>query len=354
LWSSGDVDARFLPRILFVSLTTLLTSPLRLYERLRYGRVVQNTRIHPSPIFIVGHWRTGTTHLHNLMVQDENLGFVSTFQGMAPGFCLAGEKVIRPLLDRWARRTHPTRIIDNMPLSLAAPQEEEFAVANASLLSFVHTFTLPRRASALFERSALFRGLPEEALARWINTYLWVLRKATFRFGGKRLVLKNPANTGRIPVLLQLFPDARFIHVVRNPYDVFLSTQWLYQTLLPRYQVQDFDDDWVDAHILSTYTALLQAFLADRHLIPPGNLVQVRFEDLEKEPLAELRRVYDRLGIAGFAAAEPAFQAYLASVDGYQKNGYELTDEAIVTVNRHWEFAFGAWGYELLGPSPIF
>jgi hypothetical protein len=273
---------------------------------------------------------------------------------MAPGFCLVGERAIKPLLAIWARRNHPTRVIDNIPLSLDAPHEEEFALANMSPLSFLHVFTLPREAPHFFERYALFRGLSDQALAEWTDTYLTVLRKATLRTGGKRLVLKNPANSGRIRTLLDLFPDAKFVHIYRNPYDVLLSTRWVYRTVLPRSQLQEISQDQVEACVLRFYAQLMQSFLAAKALIPAGNLVEVRFEDLEVAPRVQLRRVYEGLSLPGFAEAEPAFRAYLTSVADYQKNRYELTDDVISKVNRHWKFAFAEWGYAPLEPSSSF
>jgi hypothetical protein len=353
LKDSDGIDREFWLRVLFVSLSTLFTSPLRLYEHARYDRAVKSTAIHPSPIFIIGHWRSGTTHLHNLMCQDGNLGYISTFQAMAPGFCLVGQRAIKPLLARIARKVHPTRLIDNIPLSFDAPQEEEFAVANMSPYSFFHLFTFPCQAPYFIERYALFDGLSGQVLDDWKETYLTVLRKATLSTGGKRLVLKNPAHSGRIRTLLGLFPDAKFIHIYRNPYRVFLSTLWAYEVVLSRSQVQKVGPDQIEAYVLRFYRQLMQRFLADRALIPTGNLVEVKFEDLEAAPLEQLRRVYESLDLPGFAEAEPAFHAYLPSIRDYQKNEYELSDKVIADVNRHWQFAFDAWGYPHLRPDHI-
>jgi hypothetical protein len=286
------------------------------------------------------------------MCRDKNLGYVSTFQGMAPGFCLVGEKRIKPILAKWAQKTHPTRVIDNIPLSFDAPQEEEFAVANMSPHSSLHTFTLPGEASHFFERYALFCGLSDQDFVEWTETYLTVLRKATLRAGGKRLILKNPANSGRIKTLLELFPDAKFVHIYRNPYDVFLSTRWVYRTVLPRSQVQEISQDQVDAYVLKFYVQLMQSFLADKAFIPAGNLVEIRFEDLEVAPLDQLRRLYEELSLPGFAEAEPAFRAYVASIADYQKNSYKLIDDVIAKVNQHWKFAFEEWDYAAHEPSP--
>ncbi|MBN1149547.1 MAG: sulfotransferase [Anaerolineales bacterium] len=347
---SGGIDPAFAARLAFVSLVTLSSSPLRALERLRYGRLVAETPIHPEPVFIIGHWRSGTTHLHNLLCQDGSLGYVSTFQGLAPGFCLLGRGWLDALMDRWARRTHPTRLIDNIPLAFDAPQEEEFAIANSSPCSSLHVFTLPRRAAYFFERYALQQGLSAAEGAEWRRVYLDILKKATLLSGGgrtapKRLALKNPANTGRIPALLELFPNARFIHITRNPYKVFLSTRYVYRTILPRAQVQRIDPEQVEANILRFYRQLVGKYLADRSLIPAANLVELRFEDLEADPLTELRRIYQRLELGDFAQVETALRAYLASIRGYQKNRYELSDELVEKINCEWGFAFEEWGY---------
>ncbi len=352
LCSSQGISRAYIPRILFVSLTTLLTSPLRLWERVRYGRRIRSTVIHPAPVFIIGHWRSGTTYLHNLMCQDKNLGYLSTFQAMAPGFCLVGEGAIKRMLAKKARSRYPSRLIDNIPLSFDAPQEDEFALANISPRSFLHAFSFPQQAQDFFERYVLFDGPSAAAPPQWIDTYLTVLRKATLASGGKRLVVKNCAHTARIRTLLGLFPDAKFIHIHRNPYQLFLSTLHMHRTVLLRSQLQEIEPDQVETCVLRFYSQLMRRFLADKSLIPAGNLVEIRFEDLEASPLAQLRRVYDGLGLPGFAAAESDFRSYIDSVADYQKNTYEMDAHIIAKVDQHWQFAFDQWGYERLEPFP--
>ena len=354
LWDNKDIDRRFIPRALVVTLITFLTSPLRLYESVRYGRIVKNTAIHPSPVFIIGHWRSGTTHLHNLLCQDKNLGRVSMWQAFAPGLCLVGEKVIKGPLNKIAKKLHPTREIDNIPLSLDNPEEEDLAIANMSPYSYLHMYTFPRRARYFFESYiTFFCNLPESTIAEWKQIYLTVLRKATLQAGGKRLVIKNCADSARIKTLLELFPQAKFIHIYRNPYDIFRSTQHLYRVVMERAQLQEISPDELEDWVLRFYSQLMQKFLADKALIPAGNLVEVKYEDLEQAPLDQLRKVYDTLSLPGFAEAEPAFRAYLDSIADYKKLVHKKLDDDIITrVNEHWHFAFDALGYERLEPAP--
>ncbi|MCK5248168.1 sulfotransferase [Candidatus Bipolaricaulota bacterium] len=350
--SCPSIDRIYIPRLLLVSLTTLLTSSLRFWDNARYGSAIRRTSIHPSPVFIVGHWRSGTTHLHNLLCQDKSFGYLSTFQAMAPGFCLMGDKRIKPALAMLARRRYPTRLIDNIPLAFDAPQEDEFALANMSSRAFIHAFSFPRQADDFFERYVLFHDLPEQARVQWSDTYLRLLRKITFASGGRRLAIKNCAHSGRIQTLLELFPDAKFIHIHRNPYEVFLSTVYMHKTVLPRSQLQDIDPDQVEANVLRFYKRLMGRFLIDKTHIPAGNLVEIRYEDLERSPLDQLRTIYEVLDLPGFDAAESAFSSYIDSIADYKRNTYKMDAAVIEKVNRHWAFALDEWGYHRLTQAP--
>jgi hypothetical protein len=96
---------------------------------------------------------------------------------------------------------------------------------------------------------------------------------------------------------------------------------------------------------------LMRKLLKDRALIPDGHLVEIKYEDLETEPIAQLQKIYDILGLPGFTEAEPCFVSYLDSIAGYQKNIHPEDDLLIEKVNQHWQFALEALGYERLVPA---
>ncbi|MBN2307352.1 MAG: sulfotransferase, partial [Candidatus Hydrogenedentes bacterium] len=311
----GGIDPGY--RIHAASLLALpmLLAPLRAVERLWFGRRVRATDIAHPPLFIVGHWRTGTTHLHNLLAQDPGLAFVSTFQTLSPASFLTGLSTLRPLI---ARHVPDTRHMDNMPLSVDSPQEEEFALCNLTPYSFYVGWYFPRQMRELFHNYVLFDGASSQAREEWAEVYLGVLKKATLRARGKRLVLKNPVNTGRIRALLDLFPDAKFIHIYRSPYRVFKSTQRLHRTTFDMVGLQDIADGEIERNVLDFYRALMTRFFEDKALIPEGNLVELRFEDLEHRPMEELARLYDELALPGWAAAYPRIRAYLDAQPPYK------------------------------------
>lgn len=340
---NGGVPRRYWGKLARVLAISALAAPLRAAERLCYSPSrMARVAMDKAPLYIQGFARSGTTHLLNLLARDPNFGVVSTFQAIAAPMFLIGRGRLEGLITRGVPATRP---MDNMAVSLDLPQEEEVALANTSHLSSVHHLSFPRRTRAYLEKFSTLQ-LTASELARWERAYLDVLRKATLASEGRRLVLKSPTNLGRTAALLRLFPDAKFIHIVRNPYVVYQSMAHLYRTMLPICQLDDADPTEVAAAIRDSYAAMMRQYMNDRQLIPNGHLAEVRFENLEQNPMAELERLYAELSLPGWEQARKPIGDYLRTLSGYRKNTHRIDAETIALVDREWGFAVQAWGYE--------
>ncbi len=187
---------------------------------------------------------------------------------------------------------------------------------------------------------------PQAAVREWKGEYAYLLKKLTFFWGGKRLVLKNPSNTGRIKLLLEMFPDARFIHICRNPYTLFPSMVKFMVKVLPRYCVQNpIEKRKMEEIILDVYAALYKKYLAEKSLIPDGNLVEVRYEDFIERPLDELEKIYNALNLGGFEENKNIFKEYLTAQSGIETSKYKLDKEIKERIYGSWKFVFDAFGY---------
>ncbi|MGI9558043.1 MAG: sulfotransferase family protein [Thermodesulfobacteriota bacterium] len=343
LWENGGVSRPYMRKVARILVVSLMTLPLRLAEKVKYGKALERTRIEKPPVFIVGFARSGTTHLHNLMTTNPEFGAVSNFQAYMPTVFLSGGGFLKKEL---SKKMEPTRPMDNVRLSADTPQEEEVAIANSCHVSFMHHFSFPQKLREYFEKYAMMDGISDEDLKTWDGVFTEIAKKATFDNGGLRLVMKSPTNTGRISHLLRLFPDAKFIHIVRNPYEVFQSMMHLYRKMIPLYQLQSVDIEAMADDVFHIYKAAMGRYMEERSLIPEGNFTEVRFENLEKEPLAELERVYSDLSLPGWETAMPHAREYLGSISGYKKNELSMKRSDTERVDREFRFTLDEWGYE--------
>jgi len=320
----------------------LVGSPLRLFQLMRHRRTLNDVAFDEAPVFIIGHWRSGTTHLHNLMSQDEQFGCVRMAQALSPD-CAVSTRGWLP--DLFARVFPQKRPMDNLTWPMDAPQEEEIPLAKMTPYSWYMQFFFPKQALELLTQGVLFDKTPPRIGNEVKRKYLDILKTASYLDGGRRLLLKNPVNTARIPMLLDLFPDAKFVAIHRSPYEVFPSAINLHRKILNLTSLQEFDDQLVEDNVLAIYEQVMATYLADRHLIPAGNLVEVAYADLDASPRDTVRAIYDQLGIAGWDSAQSRVDGYIESQRGYRKNGFSISARSAALVEDRWRFAFDALGY---------
>jgi hypothetical protein len=295
------------------------------------------------PLFILGHWRSGTTLLHNLLALDEQFAYPNLYQVFFPHTFLGTEDY---RADQIAGLIPSTRLIDRMAQGLRMPNEDEFATSVLSLRSPYLLWSFPR-STAFYERFLTFRGVPEGDVQRWKAAFVLLLKKLTLR-NDRPMLLKSPPHTGRIKLLLELFPAARFLHIHRDPYTVFQSTRHLNEVLTRSLQFQKPDPADADAAVIRRYRLLYDAYFEERPLIPAGQFHELSFEGLERDPIGSIECSYDALGLSGFASLLPRLEAYVSTLAGYRKNKYPalpagLRDE----IRCHWRRSFEEWGYAL-------
>jgi hypothetical protein len=333
------VDAPYLPRAALMTLTSALTSLLRAYENRKYGSKFADVEVR-RPLFILGHWRSGTTHLHNMLARDEQFAYPNMWQVLNPHTFLTTERY-SALMTLAAPKT---RLMDNVAFAPNVPHEDEFATCGTSCSSCVG-WIFPRWAG-YYDRYLTFRAVTEDEVDRWKAALMLLYKKLTWNFG-RPLVLKSPAHTARIALLLEMFPDARFVHIHRDPFAVFQSARRSIQVMERASCLQDpRSPDEIDAWIIGRYQALYDAFFEGRDLIPDGQFHEMRFEDLERDPVAEIRRLYESLGIPGFEAFRPSLEDYVRSNSGYRKNAYEELPASLrAEISQAWRRSFDEWNY---------
>jgi omega-hydroxy-beta-dihydromenaquinone-9 sulfotransferase len=325
---------------LIISALTIVNFVLWLVEVVFFGRKIRRMKIEHDPIFVVGHWRSGTTLLHELLVLDPRHTFADTYACFAPNHFLASGWLMRPCLQFLLPSRRP---MDNMAAGWDRPQEDEFALCNMGVRSPYLTSTFPNRPPQDQEYLDL-NGVSAPALAEWRQAFLWFLKRITLR-NPKRIVLKSPPHTARIRVLLEMFPKAKFVHIARDPYVIFPSTMNLWKRLYQDQGLQVPTCEGLEEHILATFTRMYEAFDRDRPSIGAGQFCEIRYEDLIADPAGQMRLIYEQLELGDFAAVEPAIRQYFAGKKDYKTNRYQITPAIRAEITRRWGKYFKDYGY---------
>ena len=341
----GMVDRRW--RALGIWGSVLGRLPFTTLECILVGKSLPKLEDLPPPVFILGHWRSGTTHLYNLMSLG-GFGYVPPLAAGMPWDMFGLARVLRPLLER---QLPERRYIDGIPVTPTSPQEDEIALANMSSLSFYHGIYFPRQFDPLIDRGLFFDGCSAEDVARWQRRFGYLMRKLALQ-QGLPLLIKNPVYTGRPAMLKRMFPSAKFIHIHRNPFDVFLSMRNFYVRLLEVMALQEVPA-WldIDATILRVYRRIMDRFEAQTAGWAAPDFIELPYDLLDREPMATLERIYSALEFDGFEASAPRFRAYLDGVRSYRKHtfhGDARTVEMVSSALGHW---IGKWGYNSPAPA---
>jgi LPS sulfotransferase NodH len=340
------VDLSHLPRALVETAFSTSNSVNARVERARFGRRIEAARVE-APLFILGHYRSGTTHLHNLLALDPQFAAPNLFQAFNPHTFLSTERWSAPIVDGLIVRR---RYQDEMALGAGLPSEDEFATCTMTGLSPYMGWCFPGD-GVHYDRYLTFRDAHESEVVRWGHALTTFLKKLTVKYG-RSLVLKSPPHTARIRLLLELFPDARFVHIHRDPYVVFRSTRHMIRAVQSLYHLRDGPAQDGEDRIISVYNEMYNAFFEERGLVTEGRFCEVSFEHLQREPLGVIGSIYESLGLSGFEKTRPRLEGYLETIAGYRKNRLdELPDELRRHIADEWGRSFDVWGYERLRGS---
>lgn len=342
---NGGVDREYLPQALSIATASFLTIPLKIFENVKFSQKIADTQLEFPPIFIIGHPRSGTTYFQYLMSLDPNLGYLENWQAMRGSEIFLSNQ---ELAKRWADSNYPRkRISDGVMMFANSPAEEEYPLANACPYSFYTWFYFPKNMRKIFQNFVLFEGVDQQIISEWKRAYTKMLKRITLSAHGKRLILKNPINTARVKILLSMFPDAKFIHIYRNPYSIYASTNTLYKKIVRLLGLQNINEAELEENIIFIYKQMMEKFLVDKSSIPPENLIEIKYEDFIGNEIQYFKQIYEQFNLLDFEQAEAEFKKYIKSQANYETNKYTLDEETIKKITEEWSFTIEKWQYDL-------
>jgi len=335
-----DFKKNELPQVLAALGLSLVLYPVAQIEKAVYGKRIRESEPKEAPVFILGHWRSGTTYLMNLMASDPQFSFFDMASTFTFPVFLTMRKPVEFLYKSLFTGTRP---MDNMTWDLHSAQEEVMALGTINPDAVTHMMAFPFHVEE-YTKTALIEDLPQDRQDRWKESYQYLIRKLNFAFPGKRPLTKSPDNTAKVRLLRELYPDAKFIHIYRDPYKVVNSTIHMFNTLFRQYSIQGFPGadmkEYVEDKVVTMYKGIYGHYFRDMVDIPPENLIEVPYGDFVKDPVTWLEKCYTHLNIAGFEKAKPIFEEYVQGQKNYKVNKLEMDQELRDRINRELKFFF--------------
>ena len=302
------IDPKYRLKFLFTCVAACILEPFNLTERLLWQKRIRDHRLTKPPIFIIGFWRSGTTLLHNLLCQDPEAAYTTTFQTVFPNLVLSQSWWLKPFTNHFLPARRP---YDNVSMDMDFPQEEDFGMMNIQPATIYKLFLFPAEFDSIIDRELYTNKLPPEIIAQWKEAYRGMIAKSVYNTGGIRYVGKNPCHMTRIGLLREMFPDAKFIFIHRHPYKVIESLYHFILSIFPGVQLQDVPADFSRRKVVNLYKKAMDAYFRDRDQIPASNLIELNMDDFVRDIPGNLKMIYDKFGLGDFNKVSSRFSQYL-------------------------------------------
>jgi omega-hydroxy-beta-dihydromenaquinone-9 sulfotransferase len=320
---------KYLVRFLFLFQNGVWASIFHRKEKSLYADKIKAHKLPEDPIIVIGHWRTGSTFLHQLLALDSNLVTTNVFQGSIPDSFLTSRKSYEPIMGRALKGTRP---MDQVKLSMDEPLEDEYALFRLCSYSPLEGLVFPKSKEYFLNLFPNF--LPEgKKLEEWKEAVKYFYKKLTLE-NNKTILIKSPFHSFRMDVLNEIFPKARYIHIMRHPHKLVPSTIRMWDIVGTQ---NAMNRKWVKPNIKDTSSLLfkmLNKIEEDAKKLPEERFYELKFEDLEKNPSEEIKNIYSQLNVEFSEEFEKQISDFLISVKEYQKNKYTMPEGDKLEINN--------------------
>jgi len=345
---NGGISANKAKNVFPWLLKTILFEPLRWIEILTQDKSIREHTISHHPIFVLGFYRSGTTYLQQFLLQDDRTGHHSVFQMVFPEIMLSSEKWLTPVMESISSRFNMQDPVHRIPLTWQYSGEEDATMTTSlNTLGAQWGFFFPEKMQHYFDRYVLMENISELEEQTWIQSFVFLLKKISLANEGKQLVLKSPPNTARVKLLHSLFPNAKFILIHRNPYDVFASNKNFWKIAQEIYTIGKTKHADINSIILDMYSKTMSRYIAEKDLIPSEQLIEVPYAEFVDRPLETTKAIYEGLRLDDFGYCKNKMASFAEQQGKFKRLSHSLHSDEKRIVSERWEPYFRHWGYSL-------
>ena len=315
-------NPKVLFRLFFIFQSAVWSSIFSYFDKKKVDKKILAGSKIPGPIFIIGHWRTGTTLLHKILSLDPDLTAPTLFQVAIPFGYLSSHQFYKPIMQLMVTKYRP---MDMVRIGMDEPQEDEYAFFRMTDFSPLERLIFPESGEYFLMNCKNF--VPEgDKRSEWDNAVTYFFKKLHV-YTGKTIVSKNPFNSLRINELRQLFSDSSFIHIYRHPFNVIPSTINMFDIVQAQNCMNKNKSRPDINEVIKVFDHFMTVIRQDLESVPRNKYYEIKFEEFESDPVGSLKAMYKHLGIIYSGEFEKNVKDFLYETSDYQKNKFDLSDE---------------------------
>ncbi|MES0490702.1 MAG: sulfotransferase [Leptospirales bacterium] len=332
-------------KLMILTLKLLWSSISYVKEQIFFGRKIRKIEIEKDPVFILGFPRSGTTLLFRLLAADPQFAYIKVFDLIFPYASRTFTKMVKPLLQRFFNKFNiKEKIVTNKAFDLDMPEEEDtYLASHGSKYSVAWSFIFPVSSSRLYRRHIEFNEPGSKD--KWMKRYTYLLKKILYKRRKKQLLLKNPSSTARINTLLEMFPNAKFIYIYRNPIYVYSSSCRVFEKAEQHVSVQRFGKQDTEDAIFDFYELTMDHYQRGSKNIPKKNLIEIRYEDFINKKYETVKHIYKKLNIPGFNLAEKSIVELVDKENSFKPTTHKFPEEKYLQLEKKFHKYIKLLGY---------
>lgn len=269
-----------------------------------------------EPVFVIGHGRSGTTHLHDLLYRDDRFSCFLMYELFWPAllpkvlirsFARFDAERLGGFFARRARARSESRYSKTRDAHHQAADypEEDDGILTYSCSSGAWALRVPDLSVVGFH---YVDEMPDRKRRRMMAFYRECIRRQLYLNGPEKTHLsKNPTFTGRVESLIEFFPDARFIVPYRNPLETIPS---LLKLMRGFWEIRGVPAERMEAGYARLFEQSLHAYRYPARVLarhPEVPAIEVDYRALMASPKRVVEQIYDAFGFT----IDPDFERVL-------------------------------------------
>ncbi|NNK06931.1 MAG: sulfotransferase [Myxococcales bacterium] len=339
-----DAALNFIGKIAaWIDCSRMAGTHLRLEQALRETPAIEETPL-PRPVFVLGLFRSGTTVLHRLLGEDPQNRTLPHWESFDPTPWPEGPERAQRTLSRFlamARFLSP---------NIEAIHPMDAHQTDECRGMFTNVFRTPQFNVQFRVGGYLDWLLKQDATIAYRQHRRQLQLVQHHRPYGTRFILKDPTHTFFVKEILEVYPDARFVFIHRDPAETLSSICSLHAYTRSVFS-SDVEAKAIGAELSESYmTRLLEPAVAAVDRLPAGRVAHVRAPDLGRDPVGTIAEAYQTLGFELGDGARASMHAYMRAKRSnpaprhvHSPEGFGLDADAI-----HERFAGYCARFELL------